>query len=60
MDNTEQEWRVHGIQIRQIEVDTEKNHQKVLSTTKWIEEVVMKNNCIFADKWESTHDQINH
>ena len=60
MNNTEREWRAHGIQIRRIKVDIEKNHQEVLSTTKQIEEVVMKNNCIFANKWESTHDQINH
>ena len=27
--------------------------------TNQIEEVVMTNNCIFADKWELTHDQID-
>ena len=55
----EQEWNAHGTQIHCIEADAEKNHQEVLSTTNQIEEAVMKNNCIFADKWELTHDWID-
>ena len=47
------------MQICRIEVDAEKNHQEVLSTTNQIEEVVMKNNCIFANKWELTHNWID-
>ena len=60
MDDAEQEWRAHGTQIRWIKVDTEKNHQEVLATTNQIEEAVMTNNHIFADKWESTHERIDH
>ena len=60
MDDMEVEWRAHGTQIHQIKVDTEKNSQEVLTMTNQIEEAVMKNNCIFTDKWESTHKQINH
>ena len=60
MDDTEQEWRAHSTQIHHIEVDAEKNNQEVLSTTNWIEEVIMENNHIFSGKWEATHDQINH
>ena len=59
MDDTEQEWNAHGTQICCIKVDAEKNCQEVLSMTNQIEEVVMTNNCIFADKWELTHDQID-
>ena len=50
----EQEWNAHGTQIRQIEADTKKSHQEVLCVTNWIEDVVMENNHIFTDKWEST------
>ena len=60
MDDAEWEWRAHGTQIRQIEADTEKNSQEILSTTNRIEEAIMTNNCIFSEKWESTHDQIDH
>ena len=60
MDDAEVEWRAHGTQICQMEADAKKSCQEVLSTTNQIEEVVMKNNCIFAEKWESTYDQINH
>ena len=56
MDNAEVEWRAHMTQICQIEVDTEKNHQEVLTTTNVIQDTIEKNNVIFAKKWESTHD----
>ena len=56
----EREWRAHGTQICRIEADTEKNSQEVLLTTSRIEEVIMKNNCIFSGKWEVTHDWIDH
>ena len=44
MDDAEVKWRAHGTQIRWIEVDAEKNHQEVLSTTNQIEEAILKNN----------------
>ena len=50
MDDTEQEWNTHGMQIHHIEVDAEKNCQEVLSMTNQIEEVVMENIHIFANK----------
>ena len=59
MDNAEQEWRAHSTQIHQIEADAEKNRQEVLSTTNAIQDVIKKNNMIFAKKWEATHDCIN-
>ena len=40
-------------------MDAEKNHQEVLGTTNWIEEVVMTNNRILSNKWEVTHDWID-
>ena len=55
----EWEWNTHGTQICCIEADAEKNRQEVLSVTNWIEEVVMENNCISANKWELTHNQID-
>ena len=55
----EQEWNAHGMQICRIKVDAEKNCREVLTTTNQIEEAVMTNNHIFADKWESTHNWIN-
>ena len=55
----EWEWNAHGMQIHHIKADAERNHQEVLSTTNQIKEVVMKNNRIFADKWELTHDRID-
>ena len=60
MDDAEVEWRAHGTQIRRIEVDAEKNQQEVLSTTNQIKEAISKNNWIFTEKWELTHDQIDH
>ena len=59
MDDTEWEWRAHGTQIRQIEVDAKKNNQEVLLTTNRIKEAIMENNRIFSEKWEATHDRIN-
>ena len=60
MDDTEVEWRVHSTQIRRIKADAKKSRQEILSSTNWIEEVIMENNRIFSRKWEATHDQINH
>ena len=59
MDDAEREWRAHGTQICQIEVDAEKNHQEVLTTTSVIQDTIKKNNVIFSEKWEVTHDCIN-
>ena len=56
----EREWRAHGTQIRQIEVDAEKNSQEVLSTTNQIKDAILKNNVIFSREWEATHDHIDH
>ena len=53
------EWRAHGTQICQIEVDTEKNQQEVLTTTNIIQDAIEKNNMIFSEKWETTHKHIN-
>ena len=46
-------------QIRRIEADTEKHCQEVLTTTNTIEDVIQKNNVIFGEKWEMTHDRID-
>ena len=54
------EWRAHTTQIRRIEADTEKHHQEVLTTTNTIEDAIQKNNVIFGEKWETTHDRIDH
>ena len=59
MDDAEWEWRAHGTQICWIEADAKKNRGEVLLTTNWIEEAILENNRIFADKWEATHDHIN-
>ena len=53
------EWRAHTTQIRRIEADTEKHHQEVLTTTNTIEDAIQKNNVIFGEKWEMTHDRID-
>ena len=55
----EVEWGAHSTQIRRIEADAKNNHQEVLSTTNQIEEAILKNNQIFAKKWELTHEQID-
>ena len=60
MDDAEQEWRAHGTQIRRIEADAEKNRQEVSNTTNRIQDAIEKNNIIFAEKWETTHDWIDH
>ena len=53
------EWRAHTTQIRCIEANAEKHHQEVLTTTNTIEDAIQKNNVIFGEKWEMTHDRIN-
>ena len=53
------EWRAHTTQIRCIEADTEKHQQEVLTTTNMIEDAIQKNNVIFREKWETTHNRIN-
>ena len=40
--------------------NAEKNQQEVLAMTNIIQDVVEKNNVIFAEKWEVTHDHIDH
>ena len=59
MDDAEVEWRAHTTQIRRIEADTEKHRQEVLTTTNEIEDAIQKNNIIFSEKWEATHDCID-
>ena len=59
MDDAEVEWRAHTTQIRRIEADTEKHRQEVLTTTNTIEDAIQKNNVIFGEKWETTHDRID-
>ena len=46
-------------QIHCIKADTEKHHQEVLTTTNTIKDAIQKNNVIFGEKWEMTHDCIN-
>ena len=46
-------------QICHIEADAKKHRQEVLTTTNEIEDTIQKNNVIFAEKWEATHDRIN-
>ena len=53
------EWRAHTTQIRCIKADAEKHHQEVLTTTNTIENAIQKNNMIFGEKWETTHDHID-
>ena len=60
MDDAEQEWRAHGTQIHRIKVDAERNCQEVLSITNGIQDAIEKNNMIFSEKWEATHDCIDH
>ena len=59
MDDAEVEWRAHTTQIRHIKADTEKHHQEVLTTTNTIEDTIQKNNVIFGEKWEMTHNRID-
>ena len=46
-------------QICRIEANAEEHRQEVLMTTNVIQDVIEKNNIIFARKWEMTHDCIN-
>ena len=59
MDDAEVEWRAHTTQIRRIEADAEIHRQEVLSTPNTIEDAIQKNNVIFGEKWEMTHDRID-
>ena len=59
MDDAEVEWRAHTTQICRIEADAEKHRQEVLTTTNTIEDTIQKNNVIFREKWEMTHDHID-
>ena len=47
-------------QIHRIEADAEKHQQETLTTTNTIEDAIQKNNVIFGEKWETTHDRIDH
>ena len=60
MDDAEVEWRAHTTHICHIEADAEKHQQEVLTTTNVIQDAIEKNNVIFAEKWETTHNHINH
>ena len=53
------EWRAHTTQIHCIEADAEKHRQEALTTTNTIEDAIQKNNVIFGEKWETTHDHID-
>ena len=46
-------------QIHCIEADAEKHRQEVLTTTNMIKDAIQKNNVIFSEKWETTHDRID-
>ena len=54
------EWRAHTTQIRHIEADAKKHCQEVLTTTNVIQDAIKKNNIIFTEKWETTHNHIDH
>ena len=59
MDDAEVEWRAHTTQIHHIEADAEKHRQEVLTTTNVIQDAIEKNNIIFSEKWEATHNHID-
>ena len=59
MDNAEVEWRAHTTQIHRIEANIKKHRQEVLTTTNTIKDAIQKNNVIFGEKWEMTHDCID-
>ena len=59
MDDAEVEWRAHMTQIHRLEANTEKHQQETLTTTNVIQDTIEKNNIIFSEKWEVTHDHIN-
>ena len=46
-------------QICHIEANAEKHRQEVLMTTNTLEDTIQKNNVIFGEKWEMTHDRID-
>ena len=46
-------------QIHHIEANTEKHQQEVLTTTNIIQDTIEKNNIIFSEKWEVTHNCID-
>ena len=46
-------------QICRIEADAEKHQQEVLTMTNVIQDAIEKNNIIFSEKWEATHDCID-
>ena len=46
-------------QICCIEADAEKHQQEVLTTTNMIQDTIEKNNVIFSEKWEATHNHID-
>ena len=47
-------------QIHCIEANAKKHRQEVLTTTNVIQDAIEKNNIIFSEKWEVTHNHINH
>ena len=53
------EWRAHTTQIRHIEANAEKHQQEVLTMTNMIQDAIEKNNVIFSEKWEVTHNRID-
>ena len=59
MDDAEVEWRAHTTQIHHIKANTKKHQQEVLTTTNVIQDAIKKNNVIFSEKWEATHDCID-
>ena len=46
-------------QIHRIKADAKKHRQEVLTTTNMIQDTIERNNIIFSEKWEATHDRIN-
>ena len=60
MDDAEVEWRAHTTQICHIEADAEKHQQEALTMTNVIQDAIEKNNVVFSEKWEATHDRIDH
>ena len=53
------EWRAHTTQICHIEANAEKHRPETLTTTNTIEDAIQKNNMIFGEKWEMTHNCID-
>ena len=47
-------------QICRIEANAKKHQQEVLTMTNVIQDAIEKNNVIFSEKWEVTHDCIDH